>query len=294
MIYTCTCNPSLDYYLNFDEINYGKTNRSNFESFSAGGKGINVSIALDHLDIKSSALGFLGGFTKDFYLSFLLKYQNIQPLFTSIKDHTRIDVKLLDKKETSLNAVGPKISKEEFERFKNRLLKLYNDDILVVSGNIEEDIEDDMISLIKELASQGIKIVLDTNARIINECLDVPISLIRITDDYLNGEDALNKTKELHDKSKATIIYYQNNKECLFAGEKLYKSSELMNIDGSLTGIGDSIVAGFLYSLIKGANYLECIKYALAAGKVNALNEIEYFREEVEKNFEVMEVKEVE
>ena len=41
MICTCTMNPSLDYYLEFDEnIKNGKLNRSNLEYYEAGGKGI--------------------------------------------------------------------------------------------------------------------------------------------------------------------------------------------------------------------------------------------------------------
>ena len=72
MICTCTMNPSLDYYLEFDEnIKNGKLNRSNLEYYEAGGKGINVSIVLNNLGIPTKAFGFIGGFTKDFYISLL-------------------------------------------------------------------------------------------------------------------------------------------------------------------------------------------------------------------------------
>ena len=56
MIYTCTLNPSLDYYMSFDKIEKGKLNRSTSETFEAGGKGINVSIVLNNLRIPSRAL----------------------------------------------------------------------------------------------------------------------------------------------------------------------------------------------------------------------------------------------
>ena len=75
MIYTCTINPSLDYYMEFDQpFEAEKTNRSQLEYYEAGGKGINVSIVLNNLMIPSRAFGFLGGFTKDFYISLLQKY----------------------------------------------------------------------------------------------------------------------------------------------------------------------------------------------------------------------------
>ena len=73
MIYTITTNPSLDYYLSFrGSLKGGENNRSDFELYDAGGKGVNVSIFLNSMNIQSTALGFLGGFTADFYLEHLM------------------------------------------------------------------------------------------------------------------------------------------------------------------------------------------------------------------------------
>ena len=63
MIYTVTFNPSLDYIVRLDSFTAGKINRVNYEQVLAGGKGINVSIVLQNLGQKSTALGFLAGFT---------------------------------------------------------------------------------------------------------------------------------------------------------------------------------------------------------------------------------------
>ena len=63
MIYTITCNPSLDYNLFVDQFRINKTNRSQLEQIVPGGKGINVSIVLKNLGIQSTTLGFLAGFT---------------------------------------------------------------------------------------------------------------------------------------------------------------------------------------------------------------------------------------
>ena len=63
MIYTITFNPAVDYVIHTDEVKLGATNRSNSEEIYFGGKGINVSIVLSELGIKSKALGFVAGFT---------------------------------------------------------------------------------------------------------------------------------------------------------------------------------------------------------------------------------------
>ena len=66
MIYTVTLSPALDYVMELDKLEIGKINRSRNEKYIPGGKGINVSIVLNNLGIKSTALGFLGGFSGDY------------------------------------------------------------------------------------------------------------------------------------------------------------------------------------------------------------------------------------
>ena len=64
MIYTVTFNPALDYIVRLDNpLKSGAINRLSYEKVFAGGKGINVSIVLGNLGHKSTALGFLAGFT---------------------------------------------------------------------------------------------------------------------------------------------------------------------------------------------------------------------------------------
>ena len=62
MIYTCTTNPSLDYYITVpNKLIAGENNRSDIEMYEAGGKGVNVSIVLNNFRIPSVCMGFLGG-----------------------------------------------------------------------------------------------------------------------------------------------------------------------------------------------------------------------------------------
>ena len=63
MIYTITFNPSLDYVIQVDDFKPGIINKTKFEEFLPGGKGINVSIVLSNLGHESTALGFMAGFT---------------------------------------------------------------------------------------------------------------------------------------------------------------------------------------------------------------------------------------
>ena len=61
MIYTVTFNPAIDYVVRTGEMKVGVVNRTESEEIYFGGKGLNVSIILNELGIKSEALGFVAG-----------------------------------------------------------------------------------------------------------------------------------------------------------------------------------------------------------------------------------------
>ena len=63
MVYTVTFNPAIDYVVHTGEMKLGAVNRSSAEEMYFGGKGINVSIVLNELGVRSKALGFTAGFT---------------------------------------------------------------------------------------------------------------------------------------------------------------------------------------------------------------------------------------
>ena len=93
MIYTVTFNPSLDYIVRLDSFTAGKIKRVNYEQVLAGGKGINVSIVLQNLGQKSTALGFLAGFTGEEIKSQLSSF-GVKSDFVQLKNgFSRINVK---------------------------------------------------------------------------------------------------------------------------------------------------------------------------------------------------------
>ena len=51
MIYTLTLNPSLDYLVELESLKPGKINRADSEELAFGGKGVNVSVMLKHLNV---------------------------------------------------------------------------------------------------------------------------------------------------------------------------------------------------------------------------------------------------
>lgn len=294
MIYTCTTNPSLDYYITIPEVKLGSNNRSDMELYDAGGKGVNVSIVLNNFHIPSVCIGFLGGFTKDFYLSFLANYPNIQPLFTTIADNTRINIKIMDNTlETSINAKGPRITDMEFARFRNRLNSIYTDDIFVLSGNIEAEIKDRMIDLVRELSADGVKVFLDTDKDVLDRCRNMKLFGIKLNDSNVNG-DVKEVAAEYLEGGAENVLYSAPHKPSfVFTKNASLECDNLKDSLVNVTGSADSMVAGFLYAYIRGADTKECFKYANAASLATCLSNDLGSKEKIEELFGKIEVKEI-
>jgi len=297
MIYTCTTNPSLDYYITIPNVSLGEDNRSDMEMFDAGGKGVNVSIVLNNFRIPSVCLGFLGGFTRDYYLSFISNYPNIQPLFTTIKDNTRINLKIMDShNETGINAKGPHISEEEFRKFSSRLDHIFSDDLFILSGNIEEEIKDKMINLVHDLSSEDIRVILDTDKDIIDRCLDAKLFAVKLNDKNKPMEaDLLEYGKKLAKGNVRYVLYSAPQKDSyLFSKDKVLLCSNLKGSLLDVTGSADSMVAGFVYGIIRGGDDYESFRYANAASLATCMSNDLGSKEKIEELYNHIEVSEVE
>ena len=139
MIYTVTFNPALDYVVHMSQdLAIGMTNRSDSEEIYFGGKGINVSNVLRELDLPTTALGFIAGFTGK-ALDEGVAASGITTDFIKLPEgNTRINVKIKAADETEINGQGPKIPDECQKALFEKLDKLSKDDALVLAGSIPQ------------------------------------------------------------------------------------------------------------------------------------------------------------
>lgn len=293
MIYTCTTNPSLDYYINLTEdIKVNDSNRSDFESYEAGGKGVNVSCVLNNLNIPSVCLGFLGGFTQDFYLEHLKAYKQIQPLFTIIKSNTRINIKLTSSYDiTDINANGPAISEDEFKKFEKRLLSIYPNDYFVLCGHIQSELEDEVVRVVHDLAKDGVKIVLDCNLEVMKKCADANPFLIRINDPDFKNEELDETARSLIEMGAKNVLYSSFSKPyCLYSDNEKYVFKDVDANRKYITGTSETLIAGYLYGMLRGANPYESFKYACATIKSTTVAPDPLDNGILEKKFEEVEI----
>lgn len=84
-------------------------------------------------------------------------------MFTTVKEDTRINIKLKSDTETEINGLGPSISDEEIDELKQALGTVGQGDIVVLSGSapasLRKGFYQELIDIIRE---KGADFVIDT------------------------------------------------------------------------------------------------------------------------------------
>lgn len=306
MIFTCTLNPSLDYYLESDkELVPGRMNRSQLEYYEAGGKGINVSIVLNNLGIPSRALGFLGGFTKDFYISLLAKYEYILPHFTYINGPTRINVKMRNSDgATDINAAGPYITAEDMNNLAGKAERLSKGDYLVMAGSTPVYLAEDVKKMLRNSIAQDVRVCLDTDPYLIRDMLKDGLFLVKTTPEELaimldrkieTEEDCIDAVRSLHEKgAENAIVLYDNKKAFLSCASGTFEAllqEEMAAVN--TVGTGDSLVAGFLMNYLRSKDPVDSFRFGASCGSATAYSRTLATREKIDSFYEQKEVRQI-
>ncbi|SDY34033.1 1-phosphofructokinase [Evansella caseinilytica] len=283
MIYTLTLNPSVDYIVTVDQFAAGKTNRTSAEMKNPGGKGINVSRVLNHLNIKTKALGFIGGFTGEF-IEKSLQNEGVETNFIKVDGDTRINIKLRADAETEINGRSPKIGQKHLDQLKKQLRQLKSGDILVLAGSVPDCLPATIYrELVQEIDSNEVKIIVDTSGQPLIESLSASPFLIKpnhheLADVFgvsnISVNEAATLGKKLIDKGVDNIIVSMAGEGALFIHrDKTILGSVPKGDVKNSVGAGDSVVAGFIASYIYSDSLEEAFRYGLAAGSATAFSE---------------------
>ncbi len=283
MIYTITANPSMDYVLNLEKFNLGEINRTGKAYTFAGGKGINVSRVLGYLGINSIALGFIGGSAGDFIQNSITS-QGIHSKLTSIKDNTRINVKIKAESETEINGLGPQITQDEIDEFMSNFSMLTPEDIVVAAGSVPPALGKNFYqNLVKTVVNRQAQFVIDTTGQALLDILPSHPLLVKPNNHELaemfnvsfNGtDDIVYYGKKLLNKgAKYVIVSMGGDGAILITPEQIYQSVPVNISVKNSVGAGDSMVAGFVGTYEQSHDLLAAFKMGLACGAATASSE---------------------
>ena len=280
MIYTLTLNPALDYdmYIN-EDLKTEHLNLANKVNYRAGGKGINVSKVLKNLNIESTAIGFIAGFTGDFIVRDLER-DGIKSEFVELEGYTRINVKVNgNDKETEITGVPPEISEKKLRELTEKISYLKEGDILVLSGSIPATLSSKIYKELSKNIKKNVKIVLDTRGNLLQDNIHNNFFIkpnIHELRDMFNEkletkEEIVKKCSFFLERGVENVIISRGGDGALlvnneFVMEASVPKGELINSIGA----GDSMVAGFIAGYVGNMSLENSFRLAVAAGSATA------------------------
>ncbi len=287
MILTISLNPSVDISYKLDHFLINTVNRVEDVSKTAGGKGLNVSRVLRQLGEDVTASGFLGGSLGGFIRT-QIELLKIEDKFVKINGETRNCIAIIHEgKQTEILESGPVISESEATLF---LKKFTNDvkqvDMVTISGSLPEGLPTNFyVNILKIAAGFHIPVLLDTNGALLTSILNSEYKpfLIKPNEEEFSELMGLQKVNQLQiieglksglfEDIPWVVVTLGADGAIIKHGQTLYKARapkiEAINPVGS----GDSVIGGFASGISRGLVDKELIKFGLAMGVLNALEE---------------------
>lgn len=284
MVYTVTFNPAVDYIVHTKQLIAGATNRSDSEEIYFGGKGINVSIVLSELGVKSKALGFVAGFTGEAIEKGVAE-KGIDAEFVHLNEgFSRINVKIKSGEETELNGQGPKITDEAIRELYAKLDEIQDGDTLVLAGSIPSSLPADIYERILErLSGKKIRAVVDATKDLLLNVLKYKPFLIKPNNFELGDifgvemkttEDIVKYAGKLKEMGAQNVLVSMAGDGAVLLDEngKTHVCGVCSGKVKNSVGAGDSMVAGFVAGCEKG-DYEYALKLGTASGGATAFSE---------------------
>ncbi|RDW20233.1 1-phosphofructokinase [Oceanobacillus arenosus] len=282
MIYTVTLNPSIDYIVHADDVKLGELNYMSSDLKLPGGKGINVSRILHELEVGTTALGFIGGFTGEFITNWLSR-DNVNTDFVNIQEDTRINIKLKADSETEINGKGPVISVAEANLLLDKVEKVSSEDMIALSGSMPKALPKDYYEqLVKRMIASGAEFVIDTTGDALKSVLPYGPLLVKPNLEELQQlfdvtfskkEDILHYGKQLLELgAKNVIVSMAGDGALLFTEDAVYQGISPSGEVKNSVGAGDSMIAGFIGEYRKTGDVETAFKMGLASGSATAFS----------------------
>lgn len=303
MIYTVTLNPSMDFFVDLDQLSIGKLNRMNNDYKVPGGKGINISRVLRQLGMPSVATGFIGGYTGRFIEDWL-EMEDIQRGFIRVDDDSRINIKLLKQEETVINAKGPNVSVMEYQEFLYYMSRVEEGDTVIMSGSLPPTITEEVYERVISICNANkARFIMDVYPQEMVKYLDKGPMLIiadhEMIERMLNVE--IKDSSDLHRYGKKIlaegadflIVPVEGKGSILFTKKGAYHGLKVPGDYVNSEGIRDAMIAGFIATYIRMSDPVEAYRVSIACGAATAFTRDMAKRPEIEELIEKVEIKSI-
>ena len=285
MITTVTPNPSLDITITVDGLVVDETNRWKSSRIYAGGKGIDVSRAIREMSGRTVAYGFIGG-NPGRQVEILLDKEGVSFSFTPVDHETRANFIIADTKtsqQTRIDAPGPRISKEEFERFRRKIVQISpKPNLVVIGGSVPPGLPVNIYyDMIMDARDFKVRCLLDSEGQWLEEGIKAKPYLIKpnvreaeaLLKTELPTEEAIIKAALNLVEMGIEVVVISRGKDGLIAATKrrIVKAVPPEVKVKSAVGAGDCTVAGLALKLVHEEPLIEACRLAVAMGTAAVL-----------------------
>lgn len=284
MVYTITLNPSIDYLVSVPYYKSGVVNRATKEEIYPGGKGINVSIVLNNLNIPNKALGFIAGFTGIEIEKQLKEFGCSTDFVTLSQGVSRMNIKIKSTEESEINGQGPDIKEMDLKKLYSILHAVKDGDFIVIAGSIPGTLPDNIYEeIIKNTEDKKIYVIVDASGNALKNTLKYRPFLVKPNEQELGDlfgiiiqteEECICYAKKLQEFGARNVMVSRAEEGAILLTEEkdVYVQKAPIGKAINAVGAGDSMVAGFIAGYINTMNYLMAFQMAVAAGSASAFS----------------------
>lgn len=299
MITTVTLNVAIDKAYVVDDLQVGDVIRVKECSYTAGGKGLNVSKVATIAGGKVIATGFIGGHAGAF-VEEELSLKEIETKFVKVQGETRSCINIIQSNtgvHTEFLEPGVEVTQQNVADLVDTLKELTQKSrVLTISGSVPRGVDHTIYQqLIKIGKENGNKVILDTSGKLLEQGILALPTMIKPNISEMSAligrpmdsmEEVIAGAKQLHEKGIEIVAVSLGEEGVLVVCEAgIYQAKPPTIKAVNTVGCGDSMVAGFAMGLMLDYTIEETLKLAVAVSAANALTMETgfYYKEDAEK-----------
>ncbi len=282
-IYTITLNPAYDVHAYAEHFAPFHENLANVASREAGGKGVNLSRALQNGGTDNTAIVVLGKDNcAEFKAELISAGLNTLLLEKPGRIRENLTLHCADAPETRISFSGFPVDDALLPEVA-ALMEIDAETVVTFTGRVASGMSMKKIkTFLKDLQGQGAKIVLDSKSFSLNDIFEIAPWLIKPNQEeiseYLNCSvntiaEAAEKARIFAEHGIANVMVSLGEQGALLLqGDDCYIATPPAVNAFSTIGAGDSTLAGFIAASQKGEDAAICLQTAVAYGTAACLS----------------------
>ena len=281
-IYTLTLNPAYDVHAACDDFAAGYENLAKILSREAGGKGVNISRALQENQIPNTAVIVLGKENAADFLNDLNK-AGMECILLEKEGRIRENLTLHCENgpETRISFSGFSVDDSILAQVDNAI-KVDDETIITFTGRVASGMTMDAVkAFLKRVQDRGAKIVLDSKSFGLEDIYEVRPWLIKPNQEEITEyfgclvetvSQGVEKAAVMAARGVENVMISLGEQGAILVSDGICYCAVPPKIEAvSTIGAGDSTIAGFVAATILGAKPSERLKNAVAFGTAACL-----------------------